>query len=91
MHFELVDVVGLVVVVLELLDVELDDVLDVSDVGIVVPGVVPSSSELAIRKIATPPRSTRTKRTMTAMPSGEDHGDFDGSAGGPAAGFGSAA
>jgi hypothetical protein len=82
---------GRVVVVLELLVVELDDVVEVSDVGTVVLGVVPLSSELARRKMATPPASTRTNSTITAMPSGDDQGDLDGAGSGPTAGVASAA
>ena len=87
---ELVDVVGLVVVVLELLDSGSTS-RDVDDDGIVVLGVVPSSSEVA-RKMAMPPRTTSTNSTITAMPSGDDQGDLDGAgSAGAVAGAGSAA
>lgn len=93
---ELVVEAGLVVVVeldeVEVDDeeVELDDGLEVSDVGIVVLGELPLSS-CARKKMATPPASTSTKSTITAMPSGEDQGERLGAASGPTAGVGSAA
>jgi len=78
-------VVDFVVVVGAVVVVELDDVVVEL---VVVLGEVPLSS-LARTKMATPPASTRTNRTITAMPSGDDQGDRLGSAAGPGAGAGS--
>jgi hypothetical protein len=87
----LVEVVARVVVVLALVVVELDEVVEVSVAGTVVPGLVPSSSDVARKKIRMPPRTTSTNSTMTAMPSGDDQGDLVGGGSGATAGGTSAA
>jgi hypothetical protein len=68
-------VVGALVVVVE----DDDELVVLVDVEVVVV-VVPLSSLLAIRARATPPASTSTKSTITAMPSGDFHTDARGAA-----------